>query len=103
MTRRAGVLDGLEPEAVAHLHPREVDRLGLHPGDPIRVVTRRGAIELHLRADRDVPAGMVFIAFCFGDAPANVLTNPHLDPFGKIPEFKFCAARVERLPAPVPV
>jgi len=97
MTRRAGRLNDLEPEPVASMHPREIERLGASPGEPIRVETRRGTIDLTLRADRDVSAGMVFIPFCFGEAPANLLTNPQLDPFGKIPEFKFCAARVSRL------
>jgi len=94
MTRRSGALDAIEPVAVASLNPREAERMGLAPGDAIVVETRRGDISLKLRADRDVPPGMVFIPFCFGEAPANVLTNPQLDPFGKIPEFKFCAARV---------
>ena len=48
------------------------------------------------RADRDVPPGVVFIPFCYEEAEANMLTNPKLDPVGKIPEVKFCAARVER-------
>jgi formate dehydrogenase major subunit len=96
MTRRATQLDALEPEAIAMLHPRDMARLGLQPGDRIRVSTRRGAIEPKLRADRDVAEGMVFIPFAFAEAAANLLTNPQLDPFGKIPEFKFCAARVEK-------
>jgi formate dehydrogenase major subunit len=95
MTRRAGTLDALEPEAVALLNGRDVARLRVRPGDMIRVETRRGAIALKVRQDRDVPEGMVFIPFCFAEAAANVLTNPQLDPYGKIPEFKFCAARVE--------
>ncbi|MFQ5971336.1 MAG: formate dehydrogenase subunit alpha [Alphaproteobacteria bacterium] len=96
ITRRASVLDELEPEAVASLHPRELSRLSIAPGEPLRVQTRRGAIVLTARADRDVPEGMVFIPFCFAEAAANLLTNPQLDPYGKIPEFKFCAARVEK-------
>ena len=96
MTRRASVLDELEPEAVAHLAPKELSDLGIRPGEMIRVSTRRGAIELKARVDSGVPHGMVFIPFCFSEAAANMLTNPALDPFGKIPEFKFCAARVER-------
>jgi formate dehydrogenase major subunit len=67
----------------------------LSPGDFIRVETRRGAIEVKVRADRDVPENMVFMPFCYAEAAANLLTNPALDPFGKIPEFKFCAARAE--------
>jgi formate dehydrogenase major subunit len=95
MTRRASVLDALEPEAVANLAPADMRRLGIAPGGAVRVTTRRGAIELKARADGAVPAGMVFIPFCYAEAAANLLTNPQLDPFGKIPEFKYCAARVE--------
>jgi formate dehydrogenase major subunit len=99
MTRRAAYLDALEPEAVASLHPKELRRLGVAPGEAIRVMTRRGAIELTARVDRAVPEGMVFIPFAFVEAAANVLTNPQLDPIGKIPEYKFCAARVEKAAA----
>ena len=95
MTRRASNLDSLEPEAIAGLNPREMDRLGVPPGGFIRVSTRRGEVTLKARADRDVAEGMVFIPFCFAEAAANLLTNPQLDPMGKIPEFKFCAAKVE--------
>ncbi|MGH8218013.1 MAG: formate dehydrogenase subunit alpha [Steroidobacteraceae bacterium] len=100
MTRRAGVLDELEPEAVAFLSPRELHRLDIQPGDRIRLETRRGAVEVGVRADRDVPAGMVFMPFCYAEAAVNLLTNPALDPSGKIPEFKFCAARVTPLREP---
>ena len=67
--------------------------------DMIRVSTRRGVIEIKVRVDHDVPNGMVFIPFCYAEAAANLLTNPALDPFGKIPEFKFCAAQVEPVEA----
>ena len=99
MTRRASVLDELEPEAVACLSPKELERRGIEPGSFIQVATRRGTIVLKVRQDRDVPEGMVFIPFCFAEAAANLLTNPQLDPIGKIPEFKFCAARVEPVAA----
>ncbi len=95
MTRRATVLDEIEPEAVASLAPGDLRRMGLTAGAMIRVMTRRGAIELKARADAAIPLGMVFIPFCFVEAAANILTNPQLDPIGKIPEFKFCAAKVE--------
>ena len=94
MTRRASVLDALEPDPIAAMNPREISLRNLKAGGPVSIETRRGVITAMLRADRDVPAGMVFIPFCFREAPANVLTNPQLDPFGKIPEFKFCAARI---------
>jgi formate dehydrogenase major subunit len=79
---------------VALLSPQELARRGLRAGAPIRVETRRGFVDIDVRADPDVPAGMVFIPFCYVEAAANLLTNPQLDPFGKIPEFKFCAARI---------
>ncbi|MEX2618334.1 MAG: formate dehydrogenase subunit alpha [Alphaproteobacteria bacterium] len=94
MTRRSQILDHLEPEAVAQLSSRDLFRLGLKAGDMIRVETRRGAIELKARVDGAIPEGMIFVPFCYAEAPANVLTNPQLDPFGKIPEFKYCAARI---------
>ena len=94
MTRRAGVLDSLEPAAVAHLAPSDLDRLGVPPGGRIVVESRRGRIELAARADGQVQAGLVFIPFCFAEAAANLLTNAALDPYGKIPEVKFCACRV---------
>jgi formate dehydrogenase major subunit len=97
MTRRATTLDALEPAAVASLSRHEIARLGIVPGDLIRVTTRRGSIELAARQDDAVPDGVVFIPFAFVEAAANLLTNPALDPFGKIPEFKYCAAKVERV------
>ena len=95
MTRRSTVLDELEPAAVATLSPEDMSRMGIEPGAMVRVSTRRGVLELSARVDAAVPSGMVFIPFCYAEAPANVLTNQALDPFGKIPEFKFCAARLE--------
>jgi formate dehydrogenase major subunit len=94
MTRRSQVLDQIEPEAVAFMSPKDMRRLMLSPGDRIRLATRRGAVEVKVRSDRDVPENMVFMPFCYAEAAANLLTNPALDPFGKIPEFKFCAVKV---------
>jgi formate dehydrogenase major subunit len=96
MTRRARVLDAIEPQGIAAMNPREIRKRGLEQGDSIVVETRRGTIEATLRADRDVADGMVFMPFCFSESPANRLTNPMLDPYGKIPEFKYCAARVAK-------
>jgi formate dehydrogenase major subunit len=95
MTRRATVLDDLEPAAVASLSRNQLSRLGVAPGGMVRVTTRRGTIELTARQDDAIPDGVVFIPFAYAEAAANLLTNPALDPFGKIPEFKYCAARVE--------
>ena len=68
--------------------------MGVAPGNAITVASRRGSITLAARADDGTPRGAVFIPFCFYEAAANLLTNPVLDPFGKIPEFKYCAVRV---------
>ncbi|GIL03103.1 MAG: formate dehydrogenase subunit alpha [Alphaproteobacteria bacterium] len=99
MTRRSQVLDAIEPEGIAAMNPAEIARRGLRSGQMVRVETRRGTIDALLREDREVADGMIFMPFCFNESPANRLTNPKLDPFGKIPEFKFCAARVSALSA----
>ncbi len=99
MTRRASVLDAIEPEAVVSVNRSDMLRLGLEAGDTVDIHTRRGTITLTVRQNPNQPEGLIFIPFCFAEAPANVLTNPQLDPFGKIPEFKFCAARVEKVEA----
>jgi len=95
MTRRAVNLDSLEPEAIACLNYRDMERLGVKPGELVSIKTRRGHISIKAREDRSVPENMIFVPFCFSEAAANTLTNPQLDPLGKIPEFKFCAAKVE--------
>ncbi len=97
MTRRASVLDALEPEPHASLNPADLRRHGIEPGAPMRVETRRGVITLAARSDGAVPEGVVFIPFCYAEAAANLLTNPALDPHGKIPEYKFCAAKITAL------
>jgi formate dehydrogenase major subunit len=98
MTRRSQVLDAIEPTASAQLSRGTIARLGIKPGDMVRVSTRRGEVELQARQDDAVPDGVVFIPFAYVEAAANLLTNPALDPFGKIPEFKYCAAKVEAVP-----
>ena len=95
MTRRAEVLDLLEPGPTASLNPATLGRYGVEPGQTMRVTTRRGSIELTARADRHVQEGTIFIPFAYVEAAANVLTNPQLDPIGKIPEYKYCAVRIE--------
>ncbi len=96
MTRRSRVLDAIEPAANCALNPRTLARLGVRPGGLVRLTTRRGTITLIARPDRAVPEDVVFVPFAYVEAAANILTNPALDPFGKIPEFKFAAVRVEK-------
>jgi formate dehydrogenase major subunit len=95
MTRRSKVLDAVEPEANCSLHPKTLRKLGVPPGGMLRLTTRRGSIRIMARADRAVAEDMVFLPFAFVEAAANILTNPAVDPYGKIPEFKFSAVRVE--------
>jgi formate dehydrogenase major subunit len=94
MTRRAVALDSIEPEPVASIHPTELEAIGIPPGEILTIASRRGSISLYARADAGMPRGAVFVPFCYYEAAANLLTNPVLDPFGKIPEFKYCAVRV---------
>ncbi|MGV6811271.1 MAG: formate dehydrogenase subunit alpha [Brevirhabdus sp.] len=98
MTRRSAVLDAVEPEANCSLHPGTLRQLGVEPGGMVRLTTRRGTVSVMARADRAVSPDMVFLPFAFVEAAANILTNPALDPYGKIPEFKYAAVRVEKGP-----
>ncbi|AZV79433.1 formate dehydrogenase subunit alpha [Parasedimentitalea marina] len=97
MTRRSKVLDAVEPEANCSLNPKTLRQMGVEPGDMVRLSTRRGSIEIMARADRAIAEDMVFVPFAYVEAAANVLTNPAIDPYGKIPEFKFAAVRVEKI------
>jgi formate dehydrogenase major subunit len=94
MTRRSRALDAIEPFPVASVNPADLAALGVPPGGAITVASRRGEVSLYARADGGTPQGSVFIPFCYYEAAANLLTNPVLDPFGKIPEFKYCAVKV---------
>jgi formate dehydrogenase major subunit len=94
MTRRASVLNALEPEPVASIHPDDLAALGMAPGAPLRIRSRRGELTARARVDAGVRRGSVFMPFCYVEGAANLLTNDALDPFGKIPEFKYCAVQV---------
>jgi formate dehydrogenase major subunit len=96
MTRRAVVLDAIEPMATASLCGADLDQLGLEAGDVVTVQSRRGEVAIHVRRDDGTPRGAVFIPFAYYEAAANLMTNAALDPFGKIPEFKYCAVAIRR-------
>jgi formate dehydrogenase major subunit len=100
MTRRASVLDALEPEPIVMVHPDELTRLGVAPGDWLSLRSRRGEIRVRARADIGMRAGEAFLPFCYREAAANLLTNDALDPWGKIPEFKYCAVAMAPAAAP---
>ena len=95
MTRRASVLDAIEPDPTALVHPLDLDAFGVKPGDVLTIESRRGKVSLFARAEEGTPRGAVFVPFCYYEAAINKLTNAALDPFAKIPEFKYCAIRVK--------
>tara|TARA_B100000029_G_scaffold139203_2_gene134289 strand:+ start:5874 stop:8627 length:2754 start_codon:yes stop_codon:yes gene_type:complete len=97
MTRKASNLDAIEPEPSVSLSPVDLENNNMKAGELVKVSTRRGTIKIRIRVDRAIPEGVLFIPFCYNEAAANILTNPALDPFGKIPEFKYCAAKLEPL------
>ncbi|HWP20076.1 MAG TPA: formate dehydrogenase subunit alpha [Burkholderiaceae bacterium] len=95
MTRRARVLDAIEPDPVALIHPLDLEALGVRPGELVTLQSRRGQVSLYARADESSPRGSLFVAFCYYEAAINRLTNPALDPVAKIPELKYCAVRIQ--------
>ena len=95
MTRRATVLDAIEPEATASMCGADMLALGLSEGDVMTLASRRGEVCLRVRRDDGTPQGSVFVPFAYYEAAANLLTNAALDPVGKIPEFKYCAVAVK--------
>jgi formate dehydrogenase major subunit len=95
MTRRAQVLDALEPQATVSMNAAALKRLGIRAGDQVRVTSRRGEVVLCARQDDGTPDLTIFIPFAYREAAANLLTNAALDPYGKIPELKYCAVQVQ--------
>ena len=96
MTRRATNLNQIEPEPTVHISPNDIEQFGVQPGDMVSISTRRGKVELTVRCEPTMPDGLIFMPFCYPEAAANILTNPALDPTGKLPELKFAAAKLEK-------
>lgn len=94
-TRRIAALNAVVPEVFVELHPDLAERLEVEPGDLLRVVGRRGAAEGVARVTPAVRPDTVFMPFHW--AGANLLTNPALDPVSRMPEFKVCAVKLERV------
>jgi formate dehydrogenase major subunit len=99
MTRRSYALDTISPIPEVYMHPKDAADRGLAHGELVRVRSRRGVIELQVRVSHREQVGNCFIPFHFREAAANLLTIDEIDPYGKIPEFKFCAVQVEALGA----
>lgn len=94
MTRHSRVLDAIEPGPCIMINPADLKKFGLKSGGTLVVESRRGKIAATARADQYMQEGVVMMPFSFNEAAANLITNEALDPFGKIPEFKFCAVRL---------
>jgi formate dehydrogenase major subunit len=95
MTRRSYALDAIAPQAEVYLNPDDAAELGIEDGQMAQVSSRRGTIVLAARVSHAEQRGNCFIAFHFREAAANLLTTDAIDPMGKIPEFKFCAVKIE--------
>jgi formate dehydrogenase major subunit len=95
MTRRSEVLDAIEPVPVVYVNQEDLAAIGIEAGSEIVARSRRGELRAYARPDSALKRGEVFIPFCYHEAAANLLTNAALDPFGKIPEFKYCAVKLE--------
>ncbi|MBX9928299.1 MAG: molybdopterin-dependent oxidoreductase, partial [Gemmatimonadaceae bacterium] len=95
MTRRSTALDARESTPTVELHPADAAQLGVHDGESVLISSRRNAITIAVRVSERVGRGQVFIPMHYREAAANLLTNPALDPYAHIPEFKVCAVRVE--------
>jgi formate dehydrogenase major subunit/formate dehydrogenase alpha subunit len=97
MTRRAKGLMEVYGQSLIEVNPDDAERLGLNGNKRVRVTSRRGSIEAEAWVTDRVPLGMVYANFHFPETPTNVLTIAALDPVAKIPEYKVCAVKVERL------
>jgi formate dehydrogenase major subunit len=95
MTRRSYALDAIAPVAEVYVNPDDAAGLNLADGEMARVSSRRGSIVLAVRVSHREQRGNCFIPFHFREAAANLLTIDEIDPMGKIPEYKFCAVKIE--------
>jgi formate dehydrogenase alpha subunit len=97
MTRRSKVLNGIKPIAEVEINPIDAKTLNITNGEKVKVCSRRGSIEIHAKVTTNIQQGIVFIPFHFVEAAANHLTNDALDPIAKIPEYKVCAVKIEKI------
>ncbi|MEE8473159.1 MAG: formate dehydrogenase subunit alpha [Dehalococcoidia bacterium] len=97
MTRKVPGLNELRNEELVEMHPADAQKLGIEDGEMVKVTSRRGEVEARLLVTEVSPPGVVSMTFHFTEAPTNVLTNPKVDPVSKIPEYKVCAIRVEKI------
>ena len=96
MTRHSRVLNTIEPWPYILINPKDLQGLDMESGDLLVIKSRRGKVTVATRVDEGMQQGVVMMPFTYHEAAANLLTNDALDPVGKIPEFKFCAVRVDK-------
>jgi predicted molibdopterin-dependent oxidoreductase YjgC len=96
MTRRSRVLESLEPHGHLDMCEQDARTIGVEADEFIQVASPRGRVTVQVRIDNKIPAGTVFMAFHWKEAPANVLTNSAVDPIARIPEYKVSSIRVEK-------
>jgi formate dehydrogenase alpha subunit len=97
MTRKVSDLNLLRGEELVEMNPEDALKLGIEDGEQIEVSSRRGRIKARTKTTEKSPSGVVFMTFHFPETPTNILTNPALDPVAKIPEFKVCAVKLNKI------
>jgi len=95
MTTRTKGLTERYPESLVEINPADADKLKINEGQKVKVTSRRGTVEAKATITKKSAPGLIFMNFHFADAAVNLLTNPALDPIGKIPEYKVCAVKLE--------
>ncbi|MDD3933363.1 MAG: formate dehydrogenase subunit alpha [Methanoculleus sp.] len=97
MTRRSATLDAEVPTGWIEINPEDAKALGIKNKEKVRAITRRGSVDVPAKVTPDIMKGIMFMPFHFAECAANILTNNALDPIAKIPEFKACAVKVEKI------
>jgi formate dehydrogenase major subunit len=97
MTRRSETLEREVPTGWIEINTEDAKALGIADKEPVKAITRRGEVTVPAMVTPEIKKGVVFMPFHFKECAANVLTNNALDPVAKIPEFKACAVRVEKI------
>ncbi|HBG00747.1 MAG TPA: formate dehydrogenase subunit alpha, partial [Firmicutes bacterium] len=97
MTGKSDDINRVAGSSFVEIHPTDAAKQGIAQGDEVRVASRRGEVVVEARVTERVSEGVIFMPFHFADAPANRLTNNVVDPISKIPEYKVCSARIQRL------
>jgi formate dehydrogenase major subunit len=98
MTRRSPTLDAEVKTGFVEINPEDAKALGVKDGEKVKVKSRRGEIEIGAKVTKNIMKGVIFVPFHFAECAANMLTNPALDPFAKMPEYKACAAKIITIP-----